>query len=85
MVQFNLVVNGDIPSSVYLNWLPLNNKYIGLGMNGKHQIRTSNTKIRFSSVNALPSTHLGIAMGTISDTEYTESTLDLSEIDLDEQ
>ena len=48
------------------------------------QIGTSSTKIRFSSVNALPSTHLGIAMGTISGTEYTESTLDLSEIDLGE-
>ena len=90
-VQFNLVVNGDIPPSVYLNWLPLSNKYIGPGIDGKHQIRTkhqisaSSIEIRFSSVNAIPSMHLGIAMGTISGSHYDESELDLSGTDLNEQ
>ena len=55
-----------------------------------YKLLTSNTfhKWLLVSINALPQfgkdKYLGIAMGTISGTEYTESTLDLSEI-LDEQ
>ena len=83
--QFNLVMNGNIPPLVYSSWLPLSDKYIELRINGVHQIRTGSTKIRFSSVNAVPSIHLGIAMGTISGVQYDESELDLSGIDLGEQ